>query len=112
MALETTLSPTWAIRQLSKLHERRPRLVDAALTKLLESDPALRWSLVLSAYLDEDINLGKAAELLGIHELALRERFLELGIPLRIGPTTVSEAKAEIEALNSWFDHPRADEVG
>lgn len=112
MALDTSLSPDWTIRQLTKLYKRRPQLVDAALTKLLEDDLTLRWSLVLSAYLDEDINLGKAAELLGIHELALRERFLELGIPLRVGPATVSEAQAEVEAISSWFASPQRTEAG
>ena len=51
----------------------------------------------------EEINLGKAAEILGMHELELRDRFIELGIPLRIGPVDKVEARAEAEALNSWF---------
>lgn len=41
-------------------------------------------------------NLGKAAELLGLHELELWERFLELGIPLRVGSADLAEARAEI----------------
>lgn len=71
----------------------------------MRSNPELNWSLVLNAYLDEEINLGKAAELLEIHELELRERFIELGIPLRLGPADLLEAQAEIEALAS-FQNP------
>jgi len=51
--------------------------------------------LVLDAYLGRQINLGKAAELLGLHELELRERFLELSIPLRLGPADLAEARSE-----------------
>jgi predicted HTH domain antitoxin len=93
----------WIFRQLTKLHHQRPELVDDALAQLLESNQELHWSLVVNAYLDEEINLGKAAELLGVHELELRQRFRGLGIPVRIGPRNLAEAQAEVEAISSWF---------
>ena len=96
-------SADWTFAHLTKLHKQQPKLVDAALQKMIESNPDLAWSLVVSAYLDEEINLGKAAEMLDMHELELRNRFLEMGIPLRIGPADKAEARAEAEALNSWF---------
>lgn len=96
-------SADWTFSQLNKLHKQQPKLVDDALQKMIESNPDLAWSLVVSAYLDEEINLGKAAEMLGLHELELRERFANLGIPLRLGPADKAEAQAEAEALNSWF---------
>ena len=92
-------SADWTFEQLTKLHKQQPQLVDAALQKLIENDPDLAWSLVVSAYLDEEINLGKAAELLDLHELVLRERFISLGIPLRVGPADRAEARAEVGAL-------------
>jgi prevent-host-death family protein len=55
----------------------------------------------LRAYLATEINLGKAAELLGLHRLDLQARFHRLGVPLRIGPATLDEAWAEIEAARS-----------
>ena len=76
--------------------ERRFFWFGVGTTDLLEVNPELRWSLVLNAYLDEEINLGKAAELLDMHELELRRQFLELGVPLRIGPADVAEAEAEV----------------
>jgi predicted HTH domain antitoxin len=96
-------SADWTFDYLTKLHKQQPRLVNVALQKMLESNPDIAWSLVVSAYLDEKINLGKAAELLKLHELELRDRFLELGIPLRIGPAYKAAALAEAEALNSCF---------
>jgi predicted HTH domain antitoxin len=102
-------SADWTFTHLSKLHRQQPKLVDDALQGMIESNPDLAWSLVVSAYLDEEINLGKAAEMLGIHELQLRARFIELGIPLRIGPANKAEARAEAEALNSWFSQEDND---
>lgn len=96
-------SADWTFTYLTRLHKQQPKLVDDALQIMLESSPDLTWSLVVSAYLDEEINLGKAAEMLSMHELELRERFIELGIPLRIGPANKEEAKAEGQAIKSWF---------
>jgi predicted HTH domain antitoxin len=57
-----------------------------------------KTSRVVLDYFDGEISLGKAAELLGISRFELRERFQRLHIPLRLGPSTLAEAKAEVEA--------------
>ena len=62
----------------------------------------LRWLVVVGAYLDEEISLGKAAELLEIHRLELQEKFLQQGIPLRLGVDTLEEARAEMAAITQW----------
>lgn len=97
-------SAEWTFAHLTKLHKQQPQMVDSALQSMIENNPDLAWSLVVSAYLDEEINLGKAAEMLDVHELELRDRFIALGIPLRIGPADKAEAQAEGQALNSWFE--------
>jgi len=53
--------------------------------------------------------LGKAAELLGLYELELRERFVKLGIPLRFGPADLAEAQAEADAIRSWLPMQSSD---
>ena len=53
---------------------------------------------LLRAYLTEEISLGKAADLLGLSRFELQECFLRLGIPLRLGPATLEEARAEVSA--------------
>jgi predicted HTH domain antitoxin len=88
----------WQIKQLEKLSEVNPGLVDSVLDRLLEEDPALQEKLVVGAYLDGDINIGKAAELLGVHPVELRQRFLKRGIPVRIGAESVEELRAEVAA--------------
>ena len=68
----------------------------------------LKMVEIVSAYLDEEINLGKAAEMLGLHELELREKFVAWGVPLRMGPETKVGAVAELRALDSWFSQDDA----
>jgi predicted HTH domain antitoxin len=66
-----------------------------------------RWNhdfslVVVGAYTDKEINLGKAAELLGIHRLELEEKFRTQGIPLRTGADTSEEVRAEAAAIEQW----------
>ena len=96
-------SEPWLFRQLSNLQHRHPEMVNPILDKLLSEDEAVRWALVVNAYLDEQINLGKAAELLDLPEVVLRKRFVEMGIPVRQGVANVEEAKAEADAIRVWF---------
>jgi prevent-host-death family protein len=53
---------------------------------------------VLRDYLDERINLGKAAELLRLSRFELEASFRRLGIPLRRGARSIEDAQAEIAA--------------
>lgn len=92
----------WRLRQLVKLEQSQPALVYRALDKLFAQDEALRWSLVVSAYLDEEISLARAAELLDLHPLELSEQFIEKGVPLLLGPEDEADAQAEIDAVRAW----------
>ena len=49
-----TWSADWIFTHLAKLHKQQPGLVDTALQKMIDSNPDLAWSLVISAYLDEE----------------------------------------------------------
>ena len=93
----------WEIDQLFKLREGQADLLELVVQRLLQENGDIRWSVVIGAYQDKQINLGKTAELLGLTELELRQRFIELGIPLRIGPVDLAEARAEAEAVRAWF---------
>jgi predicted HTH domain antitoxin len=52
--------------------------------------------------LGEAISLGRAAELLDLPWMDLRLRLARLGIPLRLGPQSIEELRAEIEAIEEW----------
>jgi hypothetical protein len=62
-------------------------------------DIQVAWDHVISAYLNVEISLGRAAELLGLDRFDLTERLNRLGLPLRLGPATIAEARAEYETL-------------
>lgn len=51
---------------------------------------------VMHRYLDEQISLAKASEILGLSRYELMERFERLEIPLRLGPETLEDAQEEI----------------
>ena len=85
----------WQLKQLERLHEVEPDMVDIAVMEFLENSAELREKLVIGAYLDGDINFGKAAELLHIHPVELREQFLSKGVPVRIGVESEEEILAE-----------------
>lgn len=53
---------------------------------------------VIRDYLDEKINLGRAAELLRVSRFELEESFQRIGVPLRRGARSVEDAQAEIAA--------------
>jgi prevent-host-death family protein len=80
-----------------------PRGLDAeGIRNMLHQTPGdvqATWNQVLAAYLDGDVTLGRAAELLGITRFELQERFNRLGLPLRIGPADLAEAQQEVNAL-------------
>lgn len=48
-------------------------------------NPQASWDLVMAAYLDGDISLGRAAELLAQSRFELQARLNRLSIPLRLG---------------------------
>ena len=101
--METELAlGEWPLRQLVKLEQSQPALVHDALEKLLAQNDSLRWSLVISAYLDEEISLARAASLLDLHPLELREQLIVKGVPLLLGPKDEADAQAEIDSIRSW----------
>ena len=102
----TSLPIDWRLEHLVKLQSVQPELVKRALEKMIAEDEELRWSLVVSAYLDEEISLAKAASLLNLHPVELRRIFLERGIPIYLGAETVEEAQAEVDALKAGALNP------
>ena len=96
------------LRAVMRYHARPPQIdVDAGLTDAAAaatSDLQVRYNLVLAYYLADAISLSRAAELLGLPSFDLRLRFVRLDVPLRLGPTTIEEALAEVETLRQLRD--------
>jgi predicted HTH domain antitoxin len=100
------LGEAWPLQQLVKLQHSQPALVDRVLRRLLNEDEGLRWSLVVSAYLDEEISLAHTAALLGLHPLELGQRFIGKGVPLHLA-VGEADAQAEVDALRAWKRNAR-----
>ncbi len=95
-ALPPHEAPVWDVRLVPR--GLRP---DALKNVNAGDDPQTLWNQVLIAYLDGDISLGKAAQLLGFSRFELQERLNRLGLPLRLGAISIQEAKAEYNAVLS-----------
>ena len=68
MTVKTPSFPhEWLVDELPRLYRERPDLINPLLQRLLTENEELRWSLVMRSYQERRINLGKAAELLGLH---------------------------------------------
>lgn len=96
------MSEQWQLEQVVKLSQQQPNLVSRAFDNLFRENQELWHAVIVGAYLDREINLGKAAELLGISRIELQRQFMAQGIPLRIGAEDLAEARAEVEAVESW----------
>lgn len=94
----------WQIRQLEKISEMNPDRIDTLMAKLFEEDAELHEETVVGAYLDGDINFGKAAEFLRVDPVALRQQFLQRGIPVRIGLESLEDLQAEINAAEQFVN--------
>ncbi len=92
----------WQLDQLVKLSQQQPGLVSQALDDLFRQHGDLWRAVVVGAYLDHEINLGKAAELLGVPRAELQRQFIAQGIPLRLGPEDLDEAHSEYKSIESW----------
>jgi hypothetical protein len=53
--------------------------------------------ILLRRYLDEEISLAKLAATLGVSRFELQESFERLGVPVRLGPATLEEARDEVK---------------
>ncbi len=65
-----------------------------------EGNPQAGWDRIFEAYLDGDISLGRAAELLGLSRLALADRLQSLGLAQLTGPLLLQEAREEYSAFH------------
>lgn len=90
----------WEVEELKKISEIQPEIVEDALKDLWKKNPGLYKTVVINAYIDEKINLSKAAELLEIPRLELEKELKGKGIPIR--HLSSEDVVAEVEAIKEW----------
>lgn len=74
-----------------------------ALRHLLRGRPDLRVRLAVHRYQTEALSLARAASLAGVSWVQMRDILIEAGVPLRLGPETLEDARAEVEVLQAYF---------
>lgn len=90
----------WEVEELHKLSKIQPDIVNVALKEMWQKNPDLYKSIVINAYLDEKINLSKAAELLGVDRMELQTELRAKGVPIRF--LSKEDVIAETEAIKEW----------
>ncbi len=80
-SVSTDLS--WEMEQIEKISRENPAIFERVLPQLWKLAPDLQQSVVIGAYLDNQISLAKAAEMLGLTRRELEQQFVEKGIPIR-----------------------------
>jgi hypothetical protein len=64
----------------------------------------------LRNYLEEQISLGKLAELLEVDRFVLMDSFRRIGIPLQIGPASLEEAREDVAAMRDLLERRRLND--
>ncbi len=86
------------------LYASEEAVMQDALRLLLRERSDLRIGLAVYRYEHEDISLAKAAALAGVSWPQMREILVERGVQPRLGPETLEEARAEVQALRDNFE--------
>jgi predicted HTH domain antitoxin len=73
--------------------------VREAVQTLLAVNPHLRREAAIRRYLDEEITLGRAAELAGMTRWRFRELLVQRGIPLEIEARPARELDTSVAAI-------------
>ncbi|MDI6791442.1 MAG: UPF0175 family protein [bacterium] len=102
--MEISRVANWKVQQLVKvgLYPSEGVVIDNALRALFQLEPEAKEKVIINAYDDGDISLGKAAELLGVCQEEAKEILHRSGFELQLGPSTIKEAKMEVEALGDF----------
>ena len=87
----------------ARLYASEEEVIQDALRHLLRARPEVRIQLAIHRYLAGEISLGRAASLAGLSWAHMKDILLESGIQPLLGPETVAEAEAEVQALREHF---------
>lgn len=87
------------------LYPNEETAVQDALRCLLRVRPQMRVEIAVHRYrTEQDLSLAKAASIAGVSFDQMKEILHDRGVPLRLGPTTIERAQAEVAELESWFN--------
>ncbi len=89
----------------AQLYESEEEVMQEALRHLLLDRPDLRIQVGIHRYrTDPELSLAQAAALAGVSFERMKELLEQHGVSLRLGPANIEEARAEVAALETWFN--------
>ena len=83
----------------AKAYEDERAALDDALRCLLRCRPELRQLVAAHQYRIGDVSLARAAYLAGLSWRQMRDVLQDHGVPLRLGPESLEDAREEVAAL-------------
>ena len=88
----------------ARLYENEEQVVQDALRHLLLDRPDLRILVAVYRYrTDQELSLARAAAIAGVSLERMKEILERHGVPLRLGPASIEEARAEGATLREWL---------
>jgi predicted HTH domain antitoxin len=91
-------SAEWEIDQLVKarLFPDEQSVLRSAMRSLFEAKPELKRKMVVTAYTNGEISLGKAAQIMGVSQEEMKDIIRETGGQINLGPLTIDELKHDV----------------
>jgi predicted HTH domain antitoxin len=88
----------WEVSQLVKarLFPDEQSVLRSAMRSLFEAKPELKRKMVVAAYSDGDISLGKAAQIMGVCQEEMKDIVRESGGKIHLGPRNEKELKQDV----------------
>jgi uncharacterized protein (DUF433 family)/predicted HTH domain antitoxin len=84
----------------ARLYENKDQVIQDAFRHLLSDRPDLRISVAVHRYrTDEELSLNQAAAIAGVSLERMKEILERNDVPLRLGPATIEETRAEYAAI-------------
>jgi uncharacterized protein (DUF433 family)/predicted HTH domain antitoxin len=84
----------------ARLYENKDQVIQDAFRHLLSDRPDLRISVAVHRYrTDEELSLNQAAAIAGVSLERMKEILERHDVPLRLGPATIEETRAEYAAI-------------
>jgi predicted HTH domain antitoxin len=91
-------SVEWEIDQLVKarLFPDEQSVLRSAMRSLFEAKPELKRKMAVTAYINGEISLGKAAQIMGVSQEEMKDIIRETGGQIHLGPLTIDELKQDV----------------
>jgi len=86
------------------IYQSEDQVIQDAMNHLIKAHPEYRIKLAIYRYGDEEISVGKAAEMAGVSFERMKELLMEHGIQPRLGARTLEEAREEVRTYERYVN--------